>query len=70
MKRPDRFKEDYKKLQNSDTKLNEYLKEREILKRTGRLTQKVEAMIRYEVGNMEYDLKELEKLSFLYQKHP
>jgi|LauGreDrversion4_2_1035121.scaffolds.fasta_scaffold457630_1 hypothetical protein len=27
-------------------------------------------MITYEVGNAEYDLKNLEKLAFTYEKHP
>ena len=65
----DRFKESYEKLSLIEKKLNEYLGERQVNISTRKATSKVDTLLKYEIGNAEYELKALEKLAFTYERH-
>jgi hypothetical protein len=62
----DRFREYLEKGQGSETKLAEWLSERQLNKRTGKPTARVDYLIKNEIDTAESTLKNLEKLSFLY----
>ena len=66
----DTFKEDFKRLEDKEKRLNEYLAERAMNQRTGRSTGKIDSTIKYELSDMEYYVKSIDKLTFLYQRHP
>ena len=69
-KQVDRYKEYCDQAAASERKLTEYLAERTQCQRTGRPTGKADSIIKYEIGNAEYELKNIEKLAYEYDRNP
>lgn len=47
-----------------------YLQERQANSKMGRPTGQIDTLLKYEFGNAEYELKNLTKLAFIYERHP
>ena len=66
-KKLDRFHEDFSKLEMTEDRLIDSLKERNIALKSGGNTGKFEYMLRNDVESARDDLKNLEKLAFIYE---
>ena len=66
----DLFKEYIDKLATAERKLLENLAERNQCLKTGRPTGRPDTVIRYEYLKAVEELKNLEKLVFMYERHP
>eukprot|EP00347_Sterkiella_histriomuscorum_P019593 403341037 len=67
MSKLDRFGEDYKKLETLERQLKEHLKERALNAKNGQSTAKVDYLLRSQSDNIKDDLKNFDKLAFMYQ---
>ncbi|CDW77210.1 syntaxin 8 [Stylonychia lemnae] len=67
MSRLDRFAEDYKKLETLERSIKENLKERLLLQKQGQSTGRVDYLLRSHSDNIKDDVKNFEKLIYLYQ---
>ena len=66
----DRFKEYADKASSQQTKLSEWLGEREFNVRSGKQSTRVDYLIKNEIESAEQNMRNLDKLAFLYQSKP
>ncbi len=66
-KKLDRFHEDFSKLEMTEDRLIDTLKQRSIALKSGGNTGKFDYLLRNDVESAKDDLKNLEKLVFIYE---
>lgn len=66
-KQVDRFHEDFSKLEMTEDRLIENLKLRSIAVKAGETTGKYDYTLRNDLDNVRDDLKNMEKLAFIYE---
>ena len=80
MNKLDRFNEDYKKLEGCERQIKEFLKERALNIKMGQTTGKVivillksiqvDYLLNSNIDNLRFDLKNMEKLAYIYENEP
>ena len=66
----DKFRESFDKANTINRTLEDRLKERSMNQRMGRPTGSVDTVIRYEIGNAEFEFKILDRLAHTYTNYP